>query len=158
MKISEFLEKSPWHWRFTVITLQVKNRKDNQQEKVKTNNKGKKQTTKRNAPWKVARWWDSRAVVQEQKHDHPGSPPPPWSHMTWKKRTSKKTRNKKQRRKLGARSFRPVTHNFGGYFLLKNRCASGRPPPLLISLNTEQCQWRKINPKKPKELNPKKPT
>ena len=73
MKISEFLENSPCYGGFTVITLQAKNRKDNQQEKVKTNNKGKKQTTKKNAPLKVARWNDSRAVVQEQKNDHPGS-------------------------------------------------------------------------------------
>ena len=47
MRISEFLEKSPRYGGFFVYTPQTKNRKDNQQQKVKTNNKGKKQTRKK---------------------------------------------------------------------------------------------------------------
>ena len=39
MRISEFLEKSPRYGGFFVYTPQTKNRKDNQQQKVKTNNK-----------------------------------------------------------------------------------------------------------------------
>ena len=36
-KISLFLEKSPWYGSFTVDTPEAKKRKDNQQEKAKTN-------------------------------------------------------------------------------------------------------------------------
>ena len=37
MRISEILEKSPWYGGFTAHTPQAKNKKDNQQQKAKTN-------------------------------------------------------------------------------------------------------------------------